>query len=81
MRLLVADSERRLSMDEIKEHPWFIHSLPSGANEMNEYYHNENSGVDEVPVRPSQAHMSTWCPAGSRTGAHEPHAFVQCRQS
>ena len=37
-RLLVADPAGRLSMEDIKGHPWFNHELPPGAQEMNEYY-------------------------------------------
>ncbi len=62
MRLLVADSERRLSLDEIKGHAWFIHSLPSGTHEMNDYYLNVNNGVDEVAVRPLTPRTSTVYP-------------------
>ncbi len=76
MRLLVADSERRLSMDEIKGHPWFTHSLPSGANEMNDYYHNEDSGVDEVAVRPLTPCISTRCPHRLQHGS--PQASCTC---
>jgi len=47
-RLLVADSERRLSMQEIKGHPWFRHALPGGATEMNDWYMKEASGIEEV---------------------------------
>lgn len=51
-KLLVADSDRRLNMEEIKKHSWFRHALPSGATEMNEWYQKENSGVDEVTPEP-----------------------------
>lgn len=47
-RLLVADSEQRLSMEEIKAHPWFTHALPSGAVQMNDWYMREANGIDEV---------------------------------
>jgi serine/threonine protein kinase len=47
-RLLVADSEQRLSMEDIKNHPWFTHALPSGAIQMNDWYMREANGIDEV---------------------------------
>lgn len=47
-RLLVADSEQRLSMEVIKAHPWFTHALPSGAVQMNDWYMREANGIDEV---------------------------------
>lgn len=28
----------RLSMEDIKRHPWFNQDLPGGAHEMNEFY-------------------------------------------
>ena len=48
VRLLVADPERRMSMDEIKAHTWFSHALPTGALHMNEWYMSHPSGIDEV---------------------------------
>lgn len=50
-RLLVADSEQRLSMEDIKAHPWFTHALPSGAVQMNDWYMREANGIDEVMSR------------------------------
>ena len=48
VRLLVADPERRMSMDEIKAHTWFSHALPTGALHMNDWYMSHPSGIDEV---------------------------------
>ena len=47
-RLLVADSEQRLSMEDIKNHSWFTHALPSGAIQMNDWYMREANGINEV---------------------------------
>jgi len=48
VRLLVADPERRMSMEEIKAHTWFSHALPTGALHMNDWYMSHPSGIDEV---------------------------------
>ena len=37
-RLLVADPERRISMEDIMAHAWFQETLPTGALLMNEHY-------------------------------------------
>ena len=37
-RILVADPRKRLSMEGIKKHPWFLKDLPRGALEMNDFY-------------------------------------------
>ena len=37
-RVLVADPHVRLSMDDIKRHPWFNQDLPGGALQMNDFY-------------------------------------------
>jgi hypothetical protein len=50
MRLLVANPELRVSMEEIKSHPWFLQGLPAGAGSMNEWYLKEESGLDEVRI-------------------------------
>ena len=47
-RLLVADPELRMSIEAIREHPWFGQALPTGALHMNEWYISHSSGVDEV---------------------------------
>ena len=54
MRLLVANAEQRMPMEEIKLHPWFLHGLPSGALAMNEWYLKEQNGMQEV-IRSSAA--------------------------
>ena len=36
--LLVPDPHRRLTMEGIKAHPWFLTSLPDGALLMNDFY-------------------------------------------
>lgn len=53
MRLLVADPERRMSMEEIKAHTWFSHALPSGALHMNDWYMSHPSGIDEARTHAS----------------------------
>ena len=57
VRLLVADPERRMSMEEIKSHTWFSHALPAGALNMNDWYMSHPSGIDEV--RPLEHALST----------------------
>jgi serine/threonine protein kinase len=37
-RVLVADSNARLSMEDIKMHAWFIQDLPQDALDMNDFY-------------------------------------------
>lgn len=37
-RLLVAAPSERMSMEEIKAHPWFLEDLPDGALTMNDWY-------------------------------------------
>lgn len=36
-RVLVAPPGDRLSMEDIKQHPWFLQGLPPGALDMNEF--------------------------------------------
>jgi len=35
MRIFVSDPAKRITIDEIKKHPWFLRNLPDGAMEMN----------------------------------------------
>ena len=51
-RVLVADPERRISMEEIKKHPWFTRGLPPGALEMNEFLLQGLSTMDDVSPCP-----------------------------
>jgi len=37
-RLLVADPDKRISLQGILGHPWFLETLPSGALNMNDHY-------------------------------------------
>ncbi|CAK0784789.1 hypothetical protein CVIRNUC_007993 [Coccomyxa viridis] len=38
LRILVADPAERLSIEDIKMHPWFLRDLPRGALDMNDFY-------------------------------------------
>ena len=38
MRLLVADPNKRISLQGILGHPWFLETLPTGALSMNDHY-------------------------------------------
>lgn len=46
-RVLVADPQRRISMEEIKTHKWFTRGLPPGALEMNEFLLQGLSTMDD----------------------------------
>lgn len=37
-KLLVADPTHRTSIEGIMQHPWFTEMLPTGAENMNDYY-------------------------------------------
>ncbi|KAK9803878.1 hypothetical protein WJX72_001318 [[Myrmecia] bisecta] len=50
-RLLVAEPSQRMSMAEIKVHPWFLAGLPVGALEMNDYLMNGLGPLDEYQTK------------------------------
>ena len=52
-RILVADPAERLSMEEIKAHPWFLRGLPRGALDMNDFYLQAPPFLEQVCPRPS----------------------------
>jgi serine/threonine protein kinase len=70
-RLLVADSEQRLSMEDIKNHSWFTHALPSGAIQMNDWYMREANGINEVQAPHSKRVHRAVCSAQGATAASE----------
>jgi serine/threonine protein kinase len=75
-RLLVADPVKRISLQNILSHPWFLETLPPGALNMNDHYLQKTTNLTEE-VRPStqsQSHSksgmiqtttTTYCKFGS----------------
>ena len=47
-RLLVANPNERMSMEEIKEHSWFLEDLPEGALAMNDWYLQSRPVYDQA---------------------------------
>ena len=47
-RVLVAQPSERMTMDEIKTHPWFLKGLPPGALEMNDFLLQGLANQEEV---------------------------------
>lgn len=73
-RLLVADSEQRLSMEDIKNHSWFTHALPSGAIQMNDWYMREANGINEVHA--SGASLQMCARSSSLPRTHQLHVHA-----
>ena len=57
-KILVADPAKRLSMDSIKAHPWFLKDLPLGALDMNDFYLQAPPFLDQVKSLRSPAPCS-----------------------
>ncbi len=75
-RILVADPAKRLSMEGIKRHPWFLKDLPPGALDMNDFYLQAPPFLNQVQPLPDPI-----APRLSGTGpsAHECSALeVSC---
>ena len=53
-RILVADPAKRLSMEGIKRHPWFLKDLPPGALDMNDFYLQAPPFLDQVRPLPGR---------------------------
>jgi serine/threonine-protein kinase SRK2 len=51
-RVLVAQPSERMSMEEIKSHPWFLKGLPPGALEMNDFLLQGLANQEEVRSLP-----------------------------
>ncbi len=49
-RVLVADPNARLSMEDIKMHDWFIQDLPKDALDMNDFYLQVPQYLDMVII-------------------------------
>ena len=65
-RVLVAQPSARMSMEEIKTHPWFLKGLPPGALEMNDFLLQGLANQEEVSQPPSLAGARSpaeqrWC--------------------
>lgn len=53
-RVLVAQPSSRMSMEQIKTHPWFLKGLPPGALEMNDFLLQGLANQEEVRRLPCQ---------------------------
>ena len=51
-RILVADPSQRLSIEDIKLHPWFLRDLPNGALHMNDFYLQAPPFLEQVWFSP-----------------------------
>lgn len=60
-KILVADPAKRLSMESIKAHPWFLKDLPLGALDMNDFYLQAPPFLDQVQSLGSLQHCSSIC--------------------
>ncbi len=67
LRILVADPAERLSIEDIKMHPWFLRDLPRGALDMNDFYLQAPPFLEQVrlqspPLKQLQAlcHLESW---------------------
>ena len=47
-RVLVAQPSQRMTMEEIKTHPWFLKGLPPGALDMNDFLLQGLADQEEV---------------------------------
>ena len=54
-RVLVADPNARMSMEDIKSHFWFIQDLPEDALDMNDFYLQAPQNMEMVSVIPAPA--------------------------
>jgi len=65
-RILVAEPDKRITVQQIKQHPWFLKDLPPGVAEMNDHLPGpppDLQSVDEIEriVRESQKSGSAVC--------------------
>ena len=65
-RVLVAPPADRLSMEDIKQHPWFLQGLPPGALDMNEFLLRGMEPFNLSMVPPSAPKPSCLSVHGSR---------------
>lgn len=57
-RLLVANPNERMCMEEIKEHSWFLEDLPDGALAMNDWYLQSRPVYDQARCLPAHAYTT-----------------------
>ena len=62
-RVLVAAPAKRMSMEQIKAHRWFLKGLPPGALEMNDFLLQGLAGQEEVCACHACMHTPTSCQA------------------
>lgn len=58
-RLLVANPNERMCMEEIKEHSWFLEDLPEGALAMNDWYLQSRPVYDQARRLSAHAYTGT----------------------
>ena len=61
LRILVADPAERLSIEDIKMHPWFLRDLPRGALDMNDFYLQAPPFLEQVWLQ-SSPFVACLCP-------------------
>ena len=57
-RILVAEPERRITMEQIQRHPWCLHDLPEGVAELNSKLLSQPEEIDPEGVQVLS--FSTW---------------------
>ena len=50
-RILVAEPERRITMEQIQRHPWCLHDLPEGVAELNSKLLSQPEELDPEGVQ------------------------------
>ena len=67
LRILVPDPSERLSIEDIKMHPWFQRDLPRGALDMNDFYLQAPPFLEQVCPHSSPIiaclRLRKWLPA------------------
>lgn len=61
-RILVAEPERRITMEQIQRHPWCLHDLPEGVSELNSKLLSQPEEID-----PEGVQVSAWYKGNTRS--------------
>ena len=56
-RILVAEPERRITMEQIQRHPWCLHDLPEGVAELNSKLLSQPEEIDPEGVQVGAQHQ------------------------